>query len=98
MGYVSYARQEIVEVAAPGGGIAYKGCLTRHSSSMSSLTSFSSGNIVGYSEVAEYTTDVLNNDIGKIKYTYYNSPDTSFTYGGLRLPEPIIFLTILTDY
>jgi hypothetical protein len=86
MGYLSYARQEILEVPNQS-GYGYGTSLTRYSSNFSAFTSQSSGNIVGYDQVTEYTIDSANNiDNGKIVYSFYNSADTSFTYAGYRFP------------
>lgn len=79
MGYLSYGRYE------PTGdnGINY----VRYSSSYTSFTSQTSGNIVGYDQVTEYTTDPQTlADNGKTVYSFYNSSDTTFTYGGYRFP------------
>ncbi|QEC69294.1 hypothetical protein FRZ67_19010 [Panacibacter ginsenosidivorans] len=91
MGYISYARYEPVIITIhnppqPDGQFLCRN-LSRYSSNFSGFTSLSSGNIVGYDQVTEYTIDPSNNDDnGKTVYTYYNSSDTSFGYGGFRLP------------
>ena len=84
MGYLSYARNEIIYSSTwPTFSIS----LTRYSSSFSAFTSQSSGNIVGYDQVTEYTIDSASgNDNGKTVYEFYNSSDTTFTYGGYRFP------------
>jgi len=82
MGYVSYARYE--EIDLPEG---FGSSFTRYSSSNSSFTSQSSGNIVGYDQVTEYSIDPETGiDNGKIVYNYYNSSDTTFRYSGAKLP------------
>ena len=87
MGYVSYARNEVLETSPSPGNYTYKISLSRYSSSISNITSFSSGNIVGYSQVEERTIDPGNDDDnGKIVYTFHNTSDTSFNYAGSRLP------------
>ena len=82
MGYVSYGRYEEIDLSS-----GYLIGFTRYSSSNSSFTSQSSGNIVGYDQVTEYTVDPETGlDIGKTVYTYNNSSDTSLTYSGYKLP------------
>ncbi len=82
MSYMAYGRYELLAVGSSGYGVSF----TRYSSSNTATTSNSSGNIVGYDTVTEYTVDSLNNNIGKTVYTYYNNPDTSYNYQGYRQP------------
>lgn len=92
MGELCYARQEPIEVSySRDGGITTQWgmgiSLTRYSSAITSFTSQSSGNTVGYDQVTEYTIDSASGaDNGKTVYTYYNSPDTAAVYGGYRFP------------
>lgn len=45
------------------------------------------GNIVGYDQVTEASVDPSSGlDIGRTIYKYYNMADSTFTYGGFRLP------------
>ncbi|HEY4289946.1 MAG TPA: hypothetical protein VGN00_22750 [Puia sp.] len=61
--------------------------LTAFGSSISSISSVISGNIVGYDNVTEVLVDpVSDHDIGKTVYTYFNSSDTPIAYQNLRLP------------
>ncbi len=86
MGYLSYARTEPIQVPT-NGSYAVGQSFTRYSSNFSGFTSLSSGNIVGYDQVTEYTVDPTNsNDNGKTVYSYYNSSDTSFSYITYRFP------------
>jgi hypothetical protein len=83
MGYLSYARYELIDLSSGAVGTSF----TRYSSSNSSFTSQSSGNIVGYDQVAELTIDPETGiDIGKTIYTYNNSSDSTFTYAGYKFP------------
>jgi len=86
MGFVSYGRYEEMDLGT-GNNAHYAVGFTRYSSSNSSFTSQSSGNIVGYDQVTEYTVDPETGiDNGKTVYTYYNSSDTTISYAGYRLP------------
>src|SRR5205814_7872003 len=84
MGYLSYGRNEIIYSPTwPNFSTSF----TRYSSNFSAFTSQSSGNIVGYDQVTEYSIDSLTGlDNGKTVYTFNNSSDTSFNYGGFRFP------------
>jgi hypothetical protein len=84
MGYLSYARNELIySTSFPN----FSTSLTRYSSSFSAFTSQSSGNIVGYDQVTEYTIDSASGaDNGKTVYKFYNSADTTFSYSGYRFP------------
>jgi hypothetical protein len=90
MGYVSYARFEPIMYNYPDGfGETHAELcqsLSRYGSSCSGFTSQSSGNIVGYDKVIEYQVDSLGKDNGYIVYSFYNSSDTAFSYGGTRVP------------
>jgi hypothetical protein len=60
---------------------------TALSGSNTSLTSTIGGNIVGYSQVEEMTVDPATNaNIGKTVYNFANSPDSTVSYNGFRLP------------
>jgi hypothetical protein len=83
MGYLSYARYEVLDISSTVHGTNF----TRYSSSNSAFTSQSSGNIVGYDQVTEYTIDPETAvDAGKTIYTYNNSSDTAYSYAGYRFP------------
>jgi hypothetical protein len=57
------------------------------SSSNTPLTSVIQGNIVGYDQVTETEVDPLTGkDLGYTVYKYFNSPDSSYGYGGYRIP------------
>jgi hypothetical protein len=57
------------------------------SSSINSLTSVSTGNIVGYDQVTETNVDpVTGQDIGQTIFHFVNSPDTAAPYSGWRYP------------
>ncbi len=79
MGYLSYGRYQ----PTGNNGVDY----TRYSSSFTGFTSQTSGNIVGYDQVTEYTIDPQTQaNTGKTVYSFYNSSDTSFSYAGYRFP------------
>lgn len=79
MGFISYGRYEIFG----DNSISF----TRYSNSNTSLTSQSSGNIVGYDQVTEYIVDSLSgNGTGKTVFRYNNNSDTTFSYSGYRFP------------
>lgn len=85
MSFPVYAYGEFISGFEGVAGICQD--LTLFSSSINSLTSVTSGNSVGYSQVAEYTIDPSNSsNNGKIVYTYFNSPDSTIFYNGLRPP------------
>jgi len=78
-----YARYSLV----PGSGGSVYASLVITGSSNIPLSNTATGNIVGYDQVTEYTIDpVTNVDIGKIVYTYFNSPDSLIDYHGYRFP------------
>ena len=89
MAFPSYARLEPIVASTMGTGQNGYNCesLTLTGSSNSSVTSATTGNIVGYDTVTEFTIDpVSGSDIGKTVYAYFNSPDTPMFFGGFRLP------------
>ncbi len=68
-------------------GTGYCAPLTAFGSSITSLSSVTAGNSVGYDNVTEMLVDpVSGQDIGKTVYSYFNSPDTPISYQGFRLP------------
>lgn len=82
MSFPSYVRYSIV----PSGGV-HCDQLSLFSSSYTALSSVIQGNIVGYDQVTETSVDpATGNDIGRTVYKYFNSPDSSVTYGGFRFP------------
>jgi len=82
MAFPSYVHSELVTY---GTGQCLNFVL--FSNSNSALTSTIGGNIVGYSQVAEYTVNPSGGvDNGKVVYNFVNTPDTTIYYGGLRLP------------
>jgi len=85
LSFPSYAHYEEMSVTVPDPGFCTS--LTLTSTSLSSVTSVIQGNIVGYTQVAEYIVNPLTNtDIGKTVYSYYNSSDTILNYNGWRFP------------
>jgi len=83
MGYLSYERYELIDFSSSHHGVS----LTRYGSSQTSTTSMSSGNIVGYDQVTEYSVDPeTGEDNGKTVYKFNNSSDTTWSYGGYRFP------------
>lgn len=84
MSMPSYAH---IEPAVGPNGQGKCGAIVLFASSNTSLSSVIQGNIVGYSKVNEYTVDpVTNANIGKTEYNFYNSPDSTIFYNGLRMP------------
>jgi hypothetical protein len=83
MSFPSYVRYAIV----PGSNGSHCDQLSLFSSSYTALSSVIQGNIVGYDQVTETSIDPsTGDDIGRTVYTYFNSPDSSVTYGGFRFP------------
>jgi hypothetical protein len=83
MSIPSYGRYAITSTSQGG----YCTALCLFGSSISSLTSSITGNIVGYDQVTETSIDpVTGLDIGKTVYSYFNSPDTPTALSGYRFP------------
>jgi hypothetical protein len=83
MAFPSYVRYQSTSTST--GGVCTQ--LSLFSSSNVPLTGVVQGNVVGYDQVTEYQVDPITGvDIGKTVYSYYNSSDTSRSYGGFRLP------------
>jgi hypothetical protein len=83
MAFPTYARYAIT--ASSQGGYCTALCL--FGSSISSLTSTVTGNIVGYDQVTETSVNpVTGQDIGKTVYNYFNSPDTPVALAGYDFP------------
>ncbi|WPU95633.1 hypothetical protein SNE25_08890 [Mucilaginibacter sabulilitoris] len=79
----SYVHKELAATSEGGSCLG----LVLYSSSNTNLTSAIQGNIVGYSQVTEFTINPLNSlDNGKIVYNYVNNIDSLINYGGLRYP------------
>lgn len=75
----------------------YCTAMTLYGSSISSLSSGTQGNTVGYDQVTEYNVDpITGKDIGKTVYTYYNSTDTPITFHGYRFPGTLNMVNNLT--
>jgi YD repeat-containing protein len=85
MSFPSYARYTYLMNAGPPASLCIG--INLFSSCNTSLSSVIQGNIVGYDQVTEASVDPVSGlDIGKTIYKYYNSSDSTFTYGGYRLP------------
>jgi len=86
MSFPSYAREEMFHVTG-GGGEFVLPRLVMFGTTNTPITSVTSGNIVGYSQVTETTIDSASNlDNGKIVYNYVNVPDSVIAYNKLRFP------------
>jgi hypothetical protein len=87
MSFPSYAHNEYINNAGQPDGTDRCTNFILFSSSNVGLTSLAQGNIVGYSQVAEYTIDPsTGTDDGKTIYKFNNTPDTVISYAGFRLP------------
>ena len=85
MALPSYARYVVTPVADQDS--SYCAGLYLYSGNLTSLTSASQGNIVGYDRVTETSVDPQTGlDIGQTIYQYFNSPDTATWYAGYRMP------------
>ncbi|WPU95846.1 hypothetical protein SNE25_09985 [Mucilaginibacter sabulilitoris] len=88
MSFPAYVREEIVHVDY--GGVAGEFLLHQlvmFGTTNTPLTSGTSGNVVGYSQVTETTIDPSNSvDNGKVVYNYVNIPDSVIAYNKLRFP------------
>ena len=83
MSIPTYARYAITSTSQ--GGYCHQ--LALFGSSITSLTSINTGNIVGYDQVTETTVDPSSGqDIGKTVYTYNNHSDTMIQYNGYGIP------------
>lgn len=83
MSIPTYARYAITSTSQ--GGYCHQ--LALFGSSITSLTSINTGNIVGYDQVTETTVDPSSGqDIGKTVYVYHNNSDTMIQYAGYGIP------------
>jgi hypothetical protein len=78
MDFPSYVKYQ----STPSSG-HYVSIMSISASTASSMTSRVANNIIGYDKVIERTVDPNSGlDIGKTEYNYFNSADSSVSYGG----------------
>ncbi len=83
MAFPSYTRY-VPETNIQGGNCFE---LSLFSSSLTQLSSVIQSNLVGYDQVTETSVDpATGNDIGRTVYTYFNSSDSTVSYGGFHFP------------